>query len=131
VNAITVGLASAIGATLFVLFPEEWKVAGLALGHSTAFVIGTILLARAFTSRAGAIGGTRLNTSLRRIGAAGFVALGAMVLITGIWGTADRGSALLDLAVTGTVGILAYIGAAAGMKAPELKRLAAVTRLAR
>jgi putative peptidoglycan lipid II flippase len=131
VNAITVGLSSAIGALLFVLFPEEWKVAGLALGHSAAFIAGTILLARVFTTQAGPFGGARLNASLRRISVAGLVSLGAMLLVTSFLSSGARAGALLDLVVTGVVGVSAYLGTAAALKAPELKRLAAVTRFAR
>jgi putative peptidoglycan lipid II flippase len=131
VNAITVGLSSAMGATLFVLLPEMWKVAGLALGHSAAFIAGTILLARVFTTRAGAFGRTRLNASLRRIVVAGLAALGTMLFVTSMLSSGDRIGALLDLVISGAVGLLVYVGAAAGLKAPELKRLAAVTRFAR
>jgi putative peptidoglycan lipid II flippase len=131
VNALTVGASSAVGAMLFVLLPEEWKVAGLALGHSTAFIAGTFLLARVFTTRAGAFGRTRLTASLRRIGVAGLVALGTMIFVTSFLESGERAGALLDLVITGGIGVSVYVGAAAAMKSPELKRLTAITRFAR
>jgi putative peptidoglycan lipid II flippase len=128
VNALTVLLASVIGAALFAAASDDWAVPGLALGHSLAFTAGALILGRTF--------GVRLRTRrvldrapmLRSlIAAAG--ALVAMVLVGLAIPDGTRGAALVELIATLIVGGAVYIGTMVLWKSTELERIKAlVTR---
>ena len=128
VNAATVAVASAVGAVAFLTMRPGWKVPGLALGHSIAFAIGTVLLGRIFARRAGAVGGTKLNAAVTRLVIATFLSLAAMLVVETAIPDATKQAALMDLLGTAIAGGAVYLFAQARMKSPELKRLRALAR---
>jgi putative peptidoglycan lipid II flippase len=131
VNGATVVVASLVGAGFFFAAADELKVAGLALGHSIAFTGGTMVLARAFRRRAGALGGTKLNAAVLRalLGAAG--AGIAMLVTTTLVHLDGRPGAAIEVVVAGLIGGTAYLALQRAMGAPELQRLVALVRPAK
>lgn len=131
-NALTVAIASAAGAAFFALADPGWEVPGLALGHSLGFLIGTVIMARAFVRKAGSRGGTKAASAIARAVAVGAAALGAMLAVANVfpWSSSNSG-ALLSLAVTTAAGAVVYIGGMAAMRSPELRRLGTFARRAR
>jgi putative peptidoglycan lipid II flippase len=128
VNAGTVALSSAIGAALFVLFPEQWSVPGLAVGHSIGFIVGSVVLGRLFARRAGAFGGTKLNAALMRVGIATLISVLVMFVIRVLVPDGDKTRAFLELAAVAGMGALTYLGVHVQLRSPELRRLVAVVR---
>ena len=70
VNLAAVGLNIVVDLALFVLLPDQWKVAGLALGHAAAYTFGAVLFALRLRARAGGLGGGDTAGALVRIAAA-------------------------------------------------------------
>ena len=128
VNAGTVAVSSAVGAALFTTLPGPWRVPGLALGHSIAFILGSIVLGRIFSRRAGAFGGTRLNAATVRIAVGTVFATGAMATVTALLPEATKGEALVDLVATTASGAFVYLLIQVRMRSPELARLRRVVR---
>ena len=123
INAVTVAVSSAAGALFFLLAEPGWEVPGLALGHSAGFFLGTIVMARSFTRRAGAVGGTRVSSSVVRSLLVGGVAGAVMFAVASALDTTSNAGALGAVAVTALVGVLAYFGGMALLRAPEMDRV--------
>jgi putative peptidoglycan lipid II flippase len=125
VNAGTVAVSSVVGATLFAWMSPRWSVAGLALGHSIGFAVGTAFLARLLYSRMDANRKRIAAGVLRSAGVTG-IALGIMVVASSLMSEASRTAALANVLVTAVVGGLVYIGIMAWLRPPELMRIATV-----
>ena len=123
INAVTVVLASALGAAFFAAASTDWRVPGLALGHSVGFMLGTVVMGRAFARRAGSGGGTRVASSVARSLVIGIVSGAAMFLVGSLLDSDSNAGALIALAATAAVGALVYVAGMAVLKAPELRRL--------
>ena len=122
VNLGTVAVASAVGATLFLLAPRPWAVAGLALGHSIAFAIGAIVLVRLLTARAGRVTGAGLRRAIVAAGAATVAAGVAMVTARWLLPETTRLQAVVNLVVTALVGAVLYLAIMSKLRSPELTR---------
>ena len=131
VNALTVVVSSALGALFFFGADTGWEVAGLALGHSAGFFIGTIVLARAFARRAGSVGGTRVSSAIARSLVVGLVAAVGMVVVANALATGSNLGALLALVATVACGGVLYLGGMALLRSPELRRLTSLVAGAR
>lgn len=129
VNAATMVIASIAGALLFMAAADgDWAVPGLALGHSVAFTIGTLVMARIFGRRNGAVGGTKLNAAvLRTILATGGSSVAMVLLALGI-DDGNRAVATGELFAIAVAGFGIYVAINAGMKSPELRRLTTLVR---
>ncbi|MGH2731274.1 MAG: murein biosynthesis integral membrane protein MurJ [Actinomycetota bacterium] len=124
VNAGTVAVSSVVGATLFAWMSPRWSVAGLALGHSIGFAVGTAFLARLLYARMGAAQRKRIAAGiLRSVGVTG-IALGGMVAASTLMSEASRAEAFANVLITAVVGGLIYIGIMTWLRPPELLRIA-------
>ncbi len=131
VNAMTVAVASALGAVLFLSLPRGWEVPGLALGHSAGFLLGAVVLGRSLMRRAGGRGSVQLRRALARSTVLAVVALGVMASISSLIPRGSNVAALSALAITSAMGALVYLVGMAAIRAPELQRLRALRRPAR
>ncbi|HVL80358.1 MAG TPA: murein biosynthesis integral membrane protein MurJ [Actinomycetota bacterium] len=108
-NAVAVAVHSALNFPLFFAF----GVPGLAMGHAAAYVVGTVLLARALDRRVP--GGLGLGAL---VGPLGRIALAAAIMGAGVWATrylggsdlvrilsAVGGGAILYVAFSQVIGI--------------------------
>jgi putative peptidoglycan lipid II flippase len=125
VNAGTVAVSSVVGATLFAWMTPEWSVAGLALGHSIGFAVGTAFLSRLVYARMDAQRKRIAAGILRSVGVTG-IALGVMVVASTLMPEASRAAALANVLITAVVGGLVYIGIMTWLRPPELLRIAAL-----
>jgi len=125
VNAGTVAVSSVVGATLFAWMTPEWSVAGLALGHSIGFAVGTAFLSRLLYARMDAQRKRIAAGILRSVGVTG-IALGVMVVASTLMPEASRAAALANVLITAAVGGLVYIGIMTWLRPPELLRIAAL-----
>ena len=115
VNIVATGTNVVANLLLFWLLPENWKVAGLALGSSIAYTVGSVLLLSRLIPR---IGGLELRPLLRVLarmllaslimGAVTAVVVG---LVAAAIGERTVGSLLTVLAGV-TVGVATYLAAA-------------------
>lgn len=131
VNGIAVAIATVTGVGLFVVLAEEWSVAGLALGHSLAFAVGTYVLARRLSRVVGHLGATALAGAVVRAllaGGAGFAAMALVRLAVPLTSTVGE---LVELIVTLGIGGGVYLGVTAWLRSPELARALKVVRGAR
>ncbi|MEA2476674.1 MAG: putative peptidoglycan lipid flippase [Actinomycetota bacterium] len=98
-------------------------VEGLALGHAIAYTVGTVLLWRALSKKAGGISGAKFFASAGRITAAA-AGMGAAVWATyaGLTRVLPAGSAgdLVEVIVPVTVGVGCYLGLALAFSVEEL-----------
>ena len=123
INAATVAVSSAAGALFFAMAGPGWEVPGLALGHSAGFFLGTIVMARWFARRAGAVGGTRVSSSILRSLLVGGVSAALMFLAAAAMDTTSNTGALGAVAVTALVGGVAYVGGMTLLRSPEIARV--------
>jgi putative peptidoglycan lipid II flippase len=128
VNAATVVVASAFGALFFVIVPDGWEVAGLALGHSVGFVVGTVMLGRSLARRIGGLGGGELRRPLARASVLSLVAFAAMWLLQTVMPDGSNPVELLSVVVTAVAGGIVYVTGMALAKSPELARVTALAR---
>jgi putative peptidoglycan lipid II flippase len=128
VNAATVIIASVVGATLFVVLPDRWAVAGLALGHSLAFSIGAIALGVLLGRRTHPLADPTFFSSVRLSFLAAL--LGAMVMAGVAWvlPADSKVQNLMTLAVAVVAGIGLYVAVMARMRSPELATVSALLR---
>ena len=131
VNAMTVVLASAMGALFFSLADTGWEVPGLALGHSLGFFLGTGVMARSFAKKAGAGGGTRVSSSVVRSLLVGVVAGAVMFVVGNALDSESNPGALVALVATTAAGAVVYLGGMAALKSPEIARLRRLVSTAR
>lgn len=123
VNAVSVAVASSIGAGLFAWFPEEWKVAGLAVGHSVGFTFGAVMLAWMLDPRVRGIASPETRRSLGRALAGSVVALAAMVSVTRVLPQGAGFEALGNLTIASLAGVGSYVVVARMLGSTELVRV--------
>jgi putative peptidoglycan lipid II flippase len=123
VNALAVGVASAAGALFFFSLPDEWSVAGLALGHSVGFTLGLGILAGAFARKGVRFGDPALTRSLLRSLGTSLLVLIAMAITTSLLPEGERVELLLNAIGTVAVGGALYLVAMKTLGASELDRL--------
>ncbi|MDQ3767601.1 MAG: murein biosynthesis integral membrane protein MurJ [Actinomycetota bacterium] len=128
VNAVTVAISSALGAALFYVLGDSWAVPGLAAAHSVAFLAGAGALTYTLSGRAGRVFGAELRSSAVRSLIIGGAALISMVAVHGVLPETSKVQALGNLAATGAIGAVVYLGAMAGLRSAELQRAAALMR---
>ena len=128
VNAGTTTLATIMGALLFFTLPEGWSIAGLALGHSIGFLIGSGVLGALLARRVGAAGGEALRTSLERsFGCA--VAAGAMMMAVHILLPDETHvAAFLNLVASGVAGLGTYALLMARLRSAEMASARALVK---
>jgi putative peptidoglycan lipid II flippase len=123
VNAATVAIAGGTGALFFTLFADDWKVPGLALGHSIGFFVGSVILTRLFNKQVGTVGSTKLSATVTRAFVLSLGALAVMALMRSVGPEASRSGYLLTFVVTAGAGALVYVGGMYLLRAPELQRI--------
>ncbi len=123
VNIATVAVASVTGSLLFLAAPRGWAVAGLALGHSIAFLIGAVVLIRLLGRRTGPVLTADLSKSLGM--AASVTALAAVPMVASRWllPEASNLQALVNLGATAVLGSVVYLAAMTALRSPELARV--------
>ncbi len=107
---------------LYGLLPDDVKVAGLALGHASSFLVGLLVCARVVRGRVGAGDPAVLRTGVRCVVAALLPALAALLVALGLQAVVGRGAlaSLLVLAVAGPVLLGGYAVCAARLRVPEV-----------
>lgn len=128
VNAATVAVSSAVGAVLFFVLSADWSVAGLALGHSVGFFLGTGALAYLLSRRLGASMSMWWSPGLARALLFGSAAAGTMWLAGSLVPAATKGQALGNVLVVSVVGMAVYGGLMLWAKSPELLRVTSVVK---
>ena len=122
VNAASVAASSVFGALFFLLLPDRAAVAGLALGHSLGFALGSLLISRAFARRWSSPRDA-LGRSVRRTFVVTLVALGAMAAVDAIVPDSSKLTLVANLLAVGAAGAAVYLGGMKLARAPELSRL--------
>ncbi len=128
INGVTVVVASVAGALLFFAASLGWSVAGLALGHSIAFVLGSVLLTRSFSRRTTPIVDRDLLRSLGRSMLAAVAAAVVMTICRMALPEDTRIEALVSGLATVAVGTAAFTGTSFLMRSPELGRIWTLVR---
>lgn len=128
VNVVTVGVSSAVGATLFFVVPQPWAVAGLALGHSIAFLGGTMVLVRLLARRTGPLVNRRFTRTVAVCAGVTLVAAVPMVVARWLLPETTNLQAVVNLAVTGLGGAVVYLLVLRRLRSPELTRIASLLR---
>jgi putative peptidoglycan lipid II flippase len=123
VNVVTVAISSVIGATLFFVVPRPWAVASLALGHSIAFAIGSVVLVRLLARRTGPVVDARLTKAVAQTAAVTMAATLPMVAARWLLPEDTNLHALVNLAATGLAGASVYLLTMARLGSPELARV--------
>lgn len=120
VNAATVAFGSVVGATLFVVLPTRWAVAGLALGHSVAFTVGALGLAILLSRRTHPLADPAFSTSVQR---SLFVTVLAAIVMAGVVSVlpdVSKLQSLISLVVALAAGTGLYVAVMARLRSPEL-----------
>lgn len=123
VNAATVAVSSAVGAILFLVASEPWAVAGLALGHSLAFLLGTVVLVSLLARRTGSVTNEGVTKTVAGSVAVTLVAAAPMVLARWLLPERTNLQALVNLAVTAVAGAAVYLLVMKRLKSRELGKL--------
>lgn len=126
VNGVGVIVASVAGVALFFWLPSRWSVAGLALGHSIGFAIGTVLLARLLSRRVADINVSALQRAGLRCSALGAGAWAIMLAVHAAIPEATRAQALGNVVATGIAGAGAYLVVMARTGSTEWARIRAL-----
>lgn len=127
VNGIAVVVSSLVGASLFVILDEPWKVPGLAIGHTIGSLLGAALLAKRLGSRLEPL---RAPTLTRTVAYALVGAAPAALAMTGVQ-RIDPGTGAMEgllLAVAGLAGAALYLLVMTWAKVPELERVRRLVR---
>lgn len=130
-NGIAVVLTSVIGAALFFAAPSGWEIAGLALGHSIGFAVGSILLGSGIAVAFGRVFSTQVIAACLRAGVAGMAALLVMGLLTWRLPGGPGMPSAVAIVVAASAGGITYLLLMRWMRSPELTRLAELARRAR
>jgi putative peptidoglycan lipid II flippase len=128
VNVATVAVSSLVGALLFFAVEREWAVAGLAAGHSIAFLAGSVVLGRLLTARTGPLSDGGLTRTLVVCAAVSVAAAVPMVAARWLLPETTNLEALVNLGVTALAGAGSYLLLMRGLKSPELARVASLVR---
>ena len=131
VNVLAVGTNVVVDVIVFAVLPTDWKVPGLALGHATAYTVGTVLFLRRLRRRVGGLEGRRTLGQLGRVVAAsavtGVVAWVLQRLVVGVLGAGSSGAAVA-LVVAAGGGALAYLVVARLVGVAELGEVVGMLR---
>jgi putative peptidoglycan lipid II flippase len=116
-NTVYIGLAI----PLFAL----WKVPGLALAHTSCYVVGATLAAVLLRRRIGGLEGRRTAIALAKVLGASAVAAGAMAVVVELLGGEGGGAsqALVQLLVGGAAGLAVFLVVARLVGVEELDAL--------
>lgn len=123
VNLAAAATASVLGAALFLTLPAEWRVPGLALGHSIAFAAGAVALASVLARQTGRLSTPAFAASLRRSVALAAAALLVMLVARGLLQETSKAAAVTSLTLLVIAGGTVYLGGMAALRSPELARL--------
>jgi putative peptidoglycan lipid II flippase len=130
-NIVSTGANVLVDLLLFALLPAAWKVPGLALGHATAYTIGSGLLLASLSRRIGGLDGARLLRAVGRMLAASLVMFLVITLLARAVGAlvpAGLGRDLLIVASGVAAGLATYLGAARLLRIEELGLLLGLVR---
>ncbi|MCI0689032.1 MAG: polysaccharide biosynthesis C-terminal domain-containing protein [Sporichthyaceae bacterium] len=131
VNLVSTGLNVVLNLLLFALLPQPWKVPGLALGFSSAYAVGAVLLLVRLSARIGGIGARRILGAFGRMLLAG-AAMGVVLVLLArgapqLVGSGTVGS-LVTVAAGVGAGLATYLGMARLLRVEELGTLLAIVR---
>ncbi len=121
VNCAAVALNTAINVPMFAWLGVE----GLAVGHASAYIFGSIIQGRILSARVGGVDGRRFGLSFLRISAATAVmavAVAALMALTRGWMGSPAGDVLSLVAPAGA-GALVFLGAARILRVEEMSLL--------
>ncbi len=128
IAGIIIGLNIAVDFIYFYSFSSDvMKISGLALGNTTAYVVGAVLVWIMLSRRLGGLDGKRVATFLARIAVAS-LAMG-IACWTVAWlcqkfvGVATFPEQLLQVAAAVIVSAIVYLGASALFKSEEMRAL--------
>jgi len=128
VAGIIIGLNIAVDFIYFYSFESSvMKVSGLALGNTTAYFVGTVLVWIVLSKRLGGLDGKRVAGSLAKIVVASAV-MGGATWVTA-WacgkyvGTATFGEQLLQVCASLIVAAAVFLGMAVLLKSEEMRAL--------
>jgi putative peptidoglycan lipid II flippase len=130
-NVVATAVNVVVDLLLFALLPARWKVPGLALGHATAYTVGSGLLLASLSRRIGGLDGARLLRAVARMLAAGLV----MCLVIALLGRvvaglvpAGLGRDLVTVVAGVAAGLATYLGVARLLRIDELGLLLGLVR---
>ncbi|MEA2461087.1 MAG: putative peptidoglycan lipid flippase [Actinomycetota bacterium] len=123
INGGTMVAAIVVGATLFYSLPAEWSVAGLALGHSAAYLFGALVLGKRLGGRLDVDLFSGIRAPLAAALAGSFAATLVMVAVHALLPDGSKLGALLDVIVTAAAGAGAYGLVMAKLGSEQLARI--------
>lgn len=128
IAALIIGLNIGVDFLYFYLFSSDiMKVSGLALGNTTAYVIGSICVTLVLRKRLGELDGKRILISLARIavasGVMGVACWGTAWIVERTVGIESFGGQLLQVLGAIAVGTAVYLLAALVLKSEEMSAL--------
>ncbi|MBN2168338.1 MAG: murein biosynthesis integral membrane protein MurJ [Actinobacteria bacterium] len=128
IAALIIGLNIGVDFLYFYLFQSDiMKVSGLALGNTTAYVIGSVCVAIVLRRRLGRIDGRKILESLVKItiasGIMGIVCWGSSWLVEKTIGVGSFGGQLLQVLGAIAAGAAVYVVAAMALKSEEMDAL--------
>ncbi|HYY78677.1 MAG TPA: murein biosynthesis integral membrane protein MurJ [Actinomycetes bacterium] len=133
-NIVSTGTNVVVDLLLFFLLPRPWKIAGLALGHATAYTVGSALLLASLSRRIGGLDGRRVLRAVARMLAAGLVmylVIALLVRALGGVGQPGLGRDLVTVVAGVALGLGTYLGVARLLRIEELGLLVGLVRRAR
>jgi len=128
IAGIIVGLNIAVDFIYFYTFKTDiMKVAGLALGNTTAYLVGSVLVWIVLSKRLGGLDGRRVAISLSKILAAsalmGAACWGTAQLCANLFGVTEFWAQLVQVVAAITVSAIVYITIALLLKSEEMHAL--------
>ena len=115
VNIVAVGVNVVIDLVLFFTLPTPWKVPGLALGNSVAYLVGVVLLLQRLSVRIGGLGSRRILAAVGRMLVASLVmGVVAWLVVEGAGRLLGHGSlgSLVTVAAGVAAGLATYLAMA-------------------
>jgi putative peptidoglycan lipid II flippase len=128
IAGVIIGLNIAVDFIYFYTFGSDvMKVSGLALGNTTAYLVGTVIVWIVLTKRLGGLDGRRVAGSLAKIcvssAAMGVATWATAYALEKYVGVATFPEQLLQVGAAILVGSLVYIGMAILLKSEEMYAL--------
>jgi putative peptidoglycan lipid II flippase len=130
-NIVATAVNIGVDIALYMLLPEGWKVAGLAAGHASGYLVGSVLLVTALQRRVGRLDRARLAGALARITLASAVMGAAAWAASTALGAVLPGGVLRHLAMVlagVVVGLAVYLAAARLLRVDELRAVLGLVR---
>ena len=126
--AVVIGLNIGVDFLFFYTFSGDVaRVSGLALGHSTAYLVGALCVGLVLRKRLGSLDGRRVARSLGKMCAAaalmGGACWGVARLVESTVGVSSFGGQLLQVSLALLTAAAVYLGAAALLKSEEMHAL--------